>query len=195
VVQLPGLGPGEVVHSTILSFFPMIYFMFLSFEPYTKTKGVQVTRKRTSPIWLKSKQELQGLLDKCSTFVEVLKELGLDAYSGNHRTLKERIKQDSLNIEKLNEKRKELYKKLNTKRLIPLSEIMIENSTFSTNHLKRRLIKEKILEYKCERCNNYGVWMREKLVLQLEHKNGNSRDHRLDNVCFLYSSRQKTQSL
>lgn len=146
-------------------------------------------RKRTSPIWSVDKEVIQKLLNESSSFVEVLTKLGMDAYSGNHRTLNQRIKEEKLKVEELKERRKEKNKKLmdsiKNKKTIPLSNIMIENSTYGTNHLKRRILKENILEYICEKCKNKGSWMDERLILQLEHKNGKSKDHRLENLCFL----------
>lgn len=151
--------------------------------------GVRMSRKRTSPIWALDKEKIQKLLNESSSFVEVLTKLGLNAYSGNHRTLNQRIKEEGLDIEELKKRRKEKTQELmgfiKNKNTIPLSEIMVENSTYGTNHLKRRLVKEKVLEYFCEKCKNKGSWMGEKLILQLEHKNGKSRDHRLENLCFL----------
>lgn len=144
-----------------------------------------MTRKRTSPIWTTSRDKMQNLMDSCESFVDVLTKLGLDAYSGNHRTLKERIREDGLNTDRLVERRKQRYSNLSKMRKIPISEIMIENSTYGTNHLKNRIVKEGLLPYCCSGCGNKGEWMEKKLVLQLEHKNGNSRDHRIENLCFL----------
>lgn len=145
-----------------------------------------MTRIRTSPVWIKSKNELQQLLNESSSFVEVLEKLGLDAYSGNHRTLKQRIKEDSLDVNQLEKKRHERVKQWSIKNKIPLSEIMVENSSYcNTKGLKIKLIRNKILEYSCEKCGNKGMWMEEKLTLQIEHKNGNNKDNRLENLCFL----------
>lgn len=145
-----------------------------------------MTRKRTSPVWLKSKNEMQKLLNESSSFVEVLEKLGLCGHSGNHRTLKERIKLDSLNTEILKAKRTEKIRKSSINKKIPLSEIMIKDSSYhNSKGLKKRLIKENLLKYSCEKCKNEGIWNGEKLTLQLEHKNGKSRDHRLENLCFL----------
>lgn len=142
-----------------------------------------MTRKKSSPIWTINKQKMQIILDESSSFVEVLQKLGLDAHSGNHRTLNQRIKIDSLSIIELSKKRKEKQSGIKTK--MPLSTIMVKDSTYGTNHLKKRIIKENLMKYVCDKCGNNGSWMGEKLVLQLEHKNGNSRDHRIENVCFL----------
>jgi hypothetical protein len=144
-----------------------------------------MTRKKTSPVWVKDKNEIQKILNKCSSFVEVLETLGLNAHSGNHRTLKQRIKFDNLNIDELIKKRKEKSRQRSIKKAVPISEVMIKNSNYGTNHLKNRLVKEKILKYACEKCGNEGIWMKQKLALQLDHKNGNPRDHRLENICFL----------
>jgi Zn finger protein HypA/HybF involved in hydrogenase expression len=68
---------------------------------------------------------------------------------------------------------------------IPDNQVFVENSTLARHHVKRRLIKERIIEYKCESCNNDGNWNGKELVLQLEHKNGVSNDNRLENLSFL----------
>ena len=129
---------------------------------------------------------MQELLNNSSSFVEVLKTLGFDAYSGNHKTLKERIKIDNLSVENLQEKRKKIVKNWSIQKTKSLSEVLIENSTYcNSKGLKTKLIREKLLDYVCEKCGNKGMWMNEKITLQLEHKNGNNRDNRLENLCFL----------
>lgn len=39
--------------------------------------------------------------------------------------------------------------------------------------------------YECVMCGNGGEWMGKPLALQLDHINGNPKDHRLDNVRWL----------
>jgi len=64
-------------------------------------------------------------------------------------------------------------------------EIFVENSNFSRNHLKRRIIKENLIEYKCSECGLKDKWNGKELSLQLEHKNGINNDNRLENLTFL----------
>jgi 5-methylcytosine-specific restriction endonuclease McrA len=54
----------------------------------------------------------------------------------------------------------------------------------STNHLKIRLLKEKIKEYRCEKCGN-TEWNGKEIPLQLHHINGDSNDNRLENLQIL----------
>lgn len=68
---------------------------------------------------------------------------------------------------------------------IPLTNILVENSTYTSNdRLKKRLVNEGILEYKCAECS-IVEWNGKQLSLHLEHKNGNHTDNRLENICFL----------
>lgn len=65
--------------------------------------------------------------------------------------------------------------------LIPLEEILIENSSYQTNKLRKRLLKEGIKQHKCETCKN-TEWNEKPIPLELSHKNGNNSDHRLENL-------------
>ena len=66
-----------------------------------------------------------------------------------------------------------------------IEDVCIENGKYHRGGLKRRLIKEKILEEKCYICNINNIWNNKKLVLQLDHINGNNKDNRLENLRML----------
>ena len=67
-----------------------------------------------------------------------------------------------------------------------LEDILVENSTYTnTNSLKKRLVSENLLEYKCAICGNTGEWNKQPLVLVLDHINGNHKDHRIENLRLL----------
>ena len=66
---------------------------------------------------------------------------------------------------------------------------LVENSTYckkSSNELKKRLIKEVYMKDICDSCNIGPLWKyygkEQKLVLQLEHINGNHTDNRIENL-------------
>ena len=67
-----------------------------------------------------------------------------------------------------------------------LKDILIKNSTYNNRTaLKKRLIDEHVLEYKCAICGNKGEWNSYPLTLQLDHINGINNDNRVQNLRFL----------
>lgn len=63
-------------------------------------------------------------------------------------------------------------------------EIFTSNSRFSTGHVKQTLLKLKLKEWKCECCGIFE-WHSKPLTLELDHINGNNRDHRIENIRLL----------
>ena len=68
---------------------------------------------------------------------------------------------------------------------IPMNEILTENSLYGRGHLKRRIIKEKLIKYECVLCGNDGNWMGKKISLILDHINGINNDNRIENLRFV----------
>lgn len=67
---------------------------------------------------------------------------------------------------------------------VPLSTVMVRNSSYSRSSLKRRLIAEGLLEYKCQICGLFE-WMGTKLSLHIDHINGDCHDNREENIRLL----------
>jgi hypothetical protein len=78
--------------------------------------------------------------------------------------------------------------------LISTDKIFVVDSQYTnTDSIKKRLLRDYDRSYECATCKNEkftkcdGVllWNNQKIVLQLEHKNGINNDNRLDNLEFL----------
>lgn len=66
---------------------------------------------------------------------------------------------------------------------LPLVEILAGlHPTYGTTRLKKRLLKEGLIPNQCEVCNLPPFWNGRALVLQLDHLNGDSTDHRRLNL-------------
>jgi hypothetical protein len=63
-----------------------------------------------------------------------------------------------------------------------LAEVLVERSTYSRGHLKRRLFSEGLKEPRCEICGQGDVWRGRPMSLILDHINGIRDDHRLENL-------------
>lgn len=70
------------------------------------------------------------------------------------------------------------------KMLIPFEDVFNEHSSYDTGYARKHLITQNLKEYKCEQCG-ISSWNNKDLTLELNHKNGNNRDHRLENLEFL----------
>lgn len=77
-----------------------------------------------------------------------------------------------------------LYKKLGITIKKSNEDIFHQNSVYDRKDLKRKIIKEKILEYKCSICG-ISEWLNKPLSLQLDHINGINNDNRIENLRFL----------
>ncbi len=64
----------------------------------------------------------------------------------------------------------------------PLEEILVEGSTFSRGHLKERLYQAGVKQPVCELCGQGEVWRGNVMGMILDHVNGVSNDHRIENL-------------
>lgn len=131
-----------------------------------------------------SQETIDSVCSQSISRQETLKKLGLNPHTGANinwinNKLKNTNKDHWLGEGHLKDKTH------NWASAKPLSEILIENSSYLWNAaLKKRLLKTDLLKYKCYKCG-ISDWLGIKLSLQLEHRNGDHTDNRIENLCLL----------
>lgn len=138
---------------------------------------------KVSKIWEIGKEEFAEIIKNSKTFSDAVRTIKEKFSSVSYVTMRKRIDCENVDITHILNYVKEM-KYLNNEK-IPLEQILTENSYQSQNHLKKRLLTEKLLDYKCSVCGNVGEWLGKKLSLHMDHINGKHHDNRLENLRML----------
>lgn len=119
-----------------------------------------------------------------ATVSECARRLNVKAAGGNFFTLTKTAHALGLSKEHFTGKPLERTKKGYSKTK-PLEEILVEDSSYtSTNALRNRLIREGVFPAQCSNCKR-TEWIGEDIPLELDHINGVSSDHRIENLRIL----------
>lgn len=129
-------------------------------------------------------EEIRNILKDAKSFSDVVKSFGYkSATTGSYVVVKNELRRRKIEIPEYN-----YFSDFNNfGRERSVEELFTENSGIARISIKRRILKDNLIPYVCDKCGNEGKWQDEELVLQLEHKNGINDDHRLENNhCFLF---------
>lgn len=129
-----------------------------------------------------TKEELEVVVKNSISYSEVLRKLGYHVTGGEPwRNLKKRLQELDIDISHFKGK---AHGTSDVKKY-SLDEILVRNSIYSNRRaLKKRLIEEKLREYKCDICG-ISEWQGKSLSLQLDYINGVNNDNRVENLRFL----------
>jgi len=134
--------------------------------------------KRTSPLFHISKEALEQIVKESKARVEVLEKIGLIKTGYYYRALNERLKSDQIDISHFQRD----YSYLTRINKIKIEDILVENSNYGGKNLKKRLLEHELKKDVCEECGVTNIWNNKKIVLEVHHKNGNSKDNRIENL-------------
>src|SRR4051794_23215339 len=89
-----------------------------------------------------SEDEARRAIAGARSFAEALPRLGMRPAGGNHRTLKRYAGEIwKISTDHFDPRRAQRDALVRGRRVTPLDEILVEHSTYSRSHLKRRLYK------------------------------------------------------
>lgn len=146
------------------------------------------SRQKRSILWKIPSDELKLKVKLHSSLGQILKDYGMKNKGGNSCTLKKRLFEENIDFTHFkmgissNKGRKFELCKMTLEECLRV--IFIPNSKFNRISVRRYIKRFNLKPYVCE-CGQLPEWNNKLLVLQLEHKNGISNDHRLENIQWL----------
>jgi Zn finger protein HypA/HybF involved in hydrogenase expression len=130
--------------------------------------------------WSKEKIKESIIHSKCKS--DILKYLGVSLGTTHYQKLDLLLKKyniDTSNFE-YDYKRGHKFTEKYDDELV-----FTKNSPLSNKNIKRRIIKNSLLDYECVECGITDSWNGKKITLQLDHIDGDNNNNKLENLRFL----------
>jgi hypothetical protein len=127
-----------------------------------------------------TEEEARAAIAKALCWSDALRALGYRPVGHNIRTLQRNARRWGISTDHFDPN--EVRRRAGRQRSIPITEILVANSTFARGHLKKRLFAEGLKERSCECCGQGETWHGRKMSLILDHVNGVGNDNRLENL-------------
>lgn len=136
----------------------------------------------TSKVYKVSDEEFAKIVRESPSCAAAMKALGYKTTTGNSFTIMQRrIKELNLDISHWGNINQQAMKAIIT----PIEQYFALGVKHGGANMRRRILREGLLEYKCAICGFEGDWNGKPLVLQIDHINGNHFDNRLENLRFV----------
>jgi hypothetical protein len=127
-----------------------------------------------------SEADARAAIAQASCWSDALRALGYAARGHNFRTLKKWATKWEISVDHFDPNAGR--RKAARARERPLSELLVQGSAYDRGSLKRRLLRNGLLEARCELCGQDERWHGKPMSLVLDHINGVSDDNRIENL-------------
>jgi hypothetical protein len=132
----------------------------------------------------RTRAEFEAAVQEVSSIAGMCRFMGLKPSGGNYRLMHNAIKNYNLDVSHFRGQGWNVGQKFKPNPSIPLTQILVKESTYQSYKLKNRLIKEGFKKCICESCG-LMKWQNMDIPLELHHVNGDNRDNRLENLQLL----------
>ena len=117
------------------------------------------------------------LIATSNTFAEVASKVGIKSRGGGVTAVSNRVRDMGLCTRHFNN--------WNSKKNVPTAELLVYGSARDNQTIKKRIINEALIPYKCAVCSNEGIHNGMPLTLHMDHKDGDNLNNVLSNLRFL----------
>jgi 5-methylcytosine-specific restriction endonuclease McrA len=142
-------------------------------------------RPKKSIFWKIDKSELENIVKNSQTIGSILNHFGFPNKGGNSKTLQNRLRHDNIDFSHIPLGRGSNKNRPSRRKKTPIKNLLCKNSNYSGYKLKIRLLKENMIKNECAICGLTKIWNNKPISLQIDHINGDSKDHRLNNLRLL----------
>ncbi|MET7485991.1 HNH endonuclease [Streptomyces sp. NPDC005538] len=133
-----------------------------------------------------SENGLRTAVEHATSYVEVMRDLGLEVNDTNHRRVRRaasRLGLDTSHFKRRGWARPDRPAPATTAAKVL---VVLPKSAGRTNRSQlHRALTEIGVPYACETCGNTGEWLGRPITLQIDHINGDWRDNRRENLRYL----------
>lgn len=142
-------------------------------------------RQKRNVFWFVPHETLSEIVKAASTFGDLLRVVDMFPIGGNIKTVKHCLTERNISYAHILEGR-------GSNRGIKRGgwewsseSLFTVDSSIARGSVRRRILRDNLLPYRCSECNSDPFWRGKSLVLVLDHINGVRNDHRLENLRFV----------
>jgi len=129
--------------------------------------------------------QLEAAAATAVSYREVLRALGLKPAGGNYSSIRQEIHLRGISTEHFRGKGWSKGLSISRKPTVPLIAILVQNSTYQSYKLKKRLFAAGLKSPQCELCGWSKRTADGRVPLELDHVNGQPTDNRIENLRIL----------